>query len=360
MALPDPMLIGPYDIVDLMLRAAVAALNLFVAAQLARSSPHRFVAVSGALFCLGISAYAIVSPAAVDNAIGMLRQPLVVMAVLAPAFFWWFGIALFRDGFRWRHAYALPPLLLLALYGLRCAGGADLRLAAELLHQFTLMLLLAHIVTLAVRDFSNDLVDARRRFRLAVALALPFAGIVTALGETYGLLEPLPAWLSPLHAVMLLALSFAFALWITGTRQELFAPAEAAPQPRADLLAPAELLELGRLKAAVANGACYETELTLGMLARQVGVPEHRLRRLVGKGLGYRNFAAFLNDHRISEAKRRLADPQRSREQIVSIAFGLGYASLAPFNRAFRQLTGTTPSEYRSRMMARVIDSGKN
>jgi AraC-like DNA-binding protein len=352
------MVIGAYDIADLMLRAAVAALNLLVAAQLARTRPPRFVTVSGALFCLGVAAYAIVSPADIDKALGIAREPLVVMAVLAPALFWCFGLALFRDTFRWRHAYAIPPILLLAFYALRFAGSDDLTFAANLLHQLTLVLLLGHIVVLAVRDFGNDLVDARRRFRLVVALALPAVGIATAAGETYGLFGPLPPWLSPLHGVLLLALSFAFTLWIASTRQELFAPAAEAPQPRADLLTSPELIELERLKTAIANGACFEPDLTLGALARQINVPEHRLRRLIGKGLGYRNFSAFINDHRVSEAKRRLADPERSREQIVAIAFGLGYASLAPFNRAFRQLTGTTPSEYRSRMLARVIDSG--
>jgi AraC-like DNA-binding protein len=353
------MIAGGYDIADLMLRTAVAALNLLVAAQLARVRPPRFVTVAGGLFCLSVACYAFVSPAGVDEALGIAREPLVVMAVLVPAFFWWFGIALFRDAFAWRHVYALPPVLLLGFYVLRQAGTGRIDLAAELLHQAVLILLLAHIVVLAVRDFGNDLVDARRRFRLAVALALPAVGIATAAGETYGLFGPLPPWLSPLHAALLLLLSFAFALWITGTRPELFAQQADAPQPHTDELSPAELLELGRLKAAIADGACFEPELSLGALARRVNVPEHRLRRLIGKGLGYRNFSTFLNDHRVGEAKRRLADPQRSREQIVSIAFGLGYASLAPFNRAFRQLTGTTPSEYRSKMLARAIDSAK-
>ena len=61
--------------------------------------------------------------------------------------------------------------------------------------------------------------------------------------------------------------------------------------------------------------------MSLSTLATKVAIPEHRLRRLIAKGLGYRNFAAFLNAHRVEEAKRRLADPVRSREQIVSIAF---------------------------------------
>jgi AraC-like DNA-binding protein len=83
------------------------------------------------------------------------------------------------------------------------------------------------------------------------------------------------------------------------------------------------------------------------------------VRRLIAKGLGYRNFAAFVNEHRIAEAKRILADPARAREQIASVAYGLGYASLPPFNKAFRQQTGVSPSEYREQELVRVVESRK-
>ncbi len=147
---------------------------------------------------------------------------------------------------------------------------------------------------------------------------------------------------------------------MTAVRKDLFVSALSVPQPRTDELGPAELLELQRLRTAIARGICFEPDLSLTTLARQLNVPEHRLRKLINKGLGYRNFAAFLNDQRIAEARQRLADPQQAREQIASIAFGLGYASLAPFNRAFRELTGVTPTEYRAQALARHVASGNS
>jgi AraC-like DNA-binding protein len=141
-------------------------------------------------------------------------------------------------------------------------------------------------------------------------------------------------------------------------RPDLMMPAVAV-SPRADVLTPAEVIELARLREAVAAGVCTEPDLSLGTLAERLKLPEHRLRRLINKGLGYRNFATFLNDHRVSQAKRMLADPENSRQQIVTLAFELGYASLAPFNRAFRELTGMTPTEYRAQALAKVGDSGK-
>jgi len=349
------MISEPLDTAEIMLRAGAAALNMLMMVQFARLRPLRFVTAAGALFCLSIASYTLVS----DPSPGDPGEALVILAVLTPVFFWWFGIALFRDSFEWRHVYFVPLVLLLAFYALRLGGGTY-HVAGALLHQATVILLLIHVFSLAVLDFRNDLVDARRRFRVAIALILPLVGITIAGVETYALYGALPVWLGPLHALMLFALSFLFALWLTATKPELFALAAEAPQPRSDLLTPAELIELERLKSAVGNGACLEPEMSLSTLATKVAIPEHRLRRLIGKGLGYRNFAAFLNAHRVEEAKRRLADPVRSREQIVSIAFGVGYASLAPFNRAFRQLTGKTPSEYRSQALSQMIDSGKN
>jgi AraC-like DNA-binding protein len=212
--------------------------------------------------------------------------------------------------------------------------------------------------TLVVREFQNDLMDSRRRFRLAVALVLPAVGLVIAAAETYALFRPLPGWLGLLQASALLVLAGAFALWLTAIKPDILAMTQpGAPRLRPETLTAAESIELDRLQAAIAGGICLENELSLATLAARLKLPEHRLRRLINKGLGYRNFAAFLNDHRVAHAKRILADPANSREQIVAVAFELGYASLAPFNRAFRQSTSMTPSEYRAQALGKIVGS---
>ena len=76
-------------------------------------------------------------------------------------------------------------------------------------------------------------------------------------------------------------------------------------------------------------------------------MPEHQLRALINTRLGYKNFSTFLNGYRVDEARERLADPTQSRVQILTIALDAGFASLPPFNRAFREKTGMTPSDYR-------------
>jgi len=42
-----------------------------------------------------------------------------------------------------------------------------------------------------------------------------------------------------------------------------------------------------------------------------------------------------------------LADPRYRNEKILTVALEVGYGSLAPFNRTFKETTGRTPSEFR-------------
>ena len=90
----------------------------------------------------------------------------------------------------------------------------------------------------------------------------------------------------------------------------------------------------------------------VGRLAAELAVPEHRLRQLINQRLGHRNFAAWLNGHRVEAARERLADPALVALPVLTIAMDLGYGSIAPFNRAFREATGMTPTDFRRQALA--------
>lgn len=99
-------------------------------------------------------------------------------------------------------------------------------------------------------------------------------------------------------------------------------------------------------------GLWRQEGLTIGALAGRLAIPEHRLRRLINRALGHRNFPAYINGHRIAAARALLDDPEKADLPILSIAHEVGFASLGPFNRAFRQITGQAPSDYRRDALA--------
>ena len=91
---------------------------------------------------------------------------------------------------------------------------------------------------------------------------------------------------------------------------------------------------------------------TLGLLALKLAVLEHRLRRAINRHLGHRNFNAYINGLRLAEARAALADPARRATSVLEIALEAGFASIGPFNRAFKAASGMTPTDYRERALA--------
>jgi AraC-like DNA-binding protein len=104
------------------------------------------------------------------------------------------------------------------------------------------------------------------------------------------------------------------------------------------------------LDAAMSVDRLYrDPDLSVAGLARRLEVPEYRLRRLINRRLGHRNFSAFLNGHRLAEVRAALADPAKADRPVLTLALEAGFGSIGPFNRAFKAETGLTPTEFRRR-----------
>ena len=117
--------------------------------------------------------------------------------------------------------------------------------------------------------------------------------------------------------------------------------------------------QLSALTRALEQEKVYLTRgLSVGGLAKRLAIPEYRLRALINKRLGYRNFNALLHKYRLRDACERLADPSKAHLPILTIALDVGYQSIAPFNQAFRGVMGCTPSDYR-RQHTNIPDSLK-
>ena len=88
----------------------------------------------------------------------------------------------------------------------------------------------------------------------------------------------------------------------------------------------------------------YSKDISIQDVANDIGYDYHYLSNLLKKHLNT-TFRAVLNEYRISHAKYLLTS---SNNSVSEISRECGYDSICSFNRNFRQLTGTTPSEYRN------------
>ncbi len=93
--------------------------------------------------------------------------------------------------------------------------------------------------------------------------------------------------------------------------------------------------------------AFKEHDLKISTLANRLGVSQHRLRSLINQTLGYQNFSTFINKYRIKAIKDVFDDFEKKHIPILTIAMDCGFSSLSPFNHAFKEGEGVTPSEYR-------------
>jgi len=342
--------------IDLILRGGTFGILMLVIARLLRRPEFTVLCATGILFGVsGLVEIILNAPPVVE----MLSPPGIVMLALQQLHFitlLWFVQALFDDRFNWQIAHFWPVAAAVPLVAGASFAPADWHLYFKMALVAMNVTLLALIIHRAVRHRGSDLVDERRSFSLALAFSVPPFTLFVFVTNLTSLDAPLNASLCLVYSAVYFVLALGFSIWLTTLKDGLFERSGNGSMPAVSHgeLSAADRLELDRVVKAMDGGLYLEPGLTIGGLADILSVPEHRLRRLINGGLGYRNFAAFVNDYRIREAKRRLADPEMAREQIIQHAFSLGYASLAPFNRAFRERVGVSPTEYREAVLMRA------
>jgi AraC-like DNA-binding protein len=89
-------------------------------------------------------------------------------------------------------------------------------------------------------------------------------------------------------------------------------------------------------------------ELKLEELAKMAALTPHELSQLINESCRT-NFSDYVNRYRVEELKRALHDPDRNQASILDLALASGFNSKSAMNRVFKQQTGMTPGEFRSR-----------
>lgn len=334
---------------ELLLRGAAVGALIVWAIGFATSRANRSLRAAGSLFCLAAIGFALNEDAGARSAIGPVTYPLWLLSVAAAGYFWLLVVALFED----RKLSGRDVLIPIVLTVSGVAAYLSPLVAQPPLwvcHHLMEVAIAGHAMVVIARSWRDDLVEARRRLRGPVMTAVTAFVLMWAGLELRRLAVPggpdFGVWVAGALAIMTVAAAAAF----LDMRAVLFgaarpiAPNKAAaeePDPFADLRQ--------RVETLMNKDEIWRHEgLTVAALAEAARVPEYRLRAFINDDLGHRNFSAFVNQRRIEAAKLALADPGRARETIAAIAFELGFGSLGPFNRAFREAAAMTPTEFRA------------
>jgi len=341
-------------LLEVVLRTAASLQLLLVAIVLlaGRRDPQRWL---GALCCAGVIAFILTSVPRSD-ALGFLLVPLTALCVTKAAFLWLLARCLFDDAFRIRPVH-VAACALVALYGtwqqlvLDRSGPLDVTSVTALAGLgFEVLVLTLVTLTLAEawRGLAGDLVERRRRLRVLVVAAGGAYVAIASLVQGYNLVmgTHTPPLLVGLNLALIFALGCAALATLVQPRAADWLTAD--EPPAASRLDAIERQALVALTRALDREAIYRQEsLTIGQLAAHLRVPEYLLRRVINRGLGFRNFNDFLHSYRIREACDRLGRREQDHLPVLTIALDVGYASIGPFNRAFKARMGLTPTAYR-------------
>lgn len=343
------------------LRGGAVVILLLRVAVLARDARSNPVSRYSALLLASIAAYIVDSSPGFGALDLRLRVPIHVIAAGTTAAFWIAMGTIFDDEFslRWYHALGWAALVMLgAVDMVRHPMSVDVARTVLSLS----FLLLGSWYALAGR--ATDLLEWRRRLRVWYAIVTALYAVLIIASEWLwsGGLSAAP--LSLANAAGLMGFIFLFAVLgsLPAAGQQLTpAPVQPRQTPSPENDAPpaaptgSDAPQLAALRKLIDHDKVYrEPDLSVASLSQKLDIPEHRLRHLINRQLGHRNFSAFVNGYRLAEAEAALSDPAQAAVPVLTIALDAGFGSIGPFNRAFKAHAGLTPTEYRRARLGAV------
>jgi AraC-like DNA-binding protein len=343
-------------LVDVLLRFASLTITALLVILLVRDAWKFTPARYAVAFFITSMAYSLTSAPEMLRLPSPLYEAALLVAVPSMGLVWWMARSILEDDFK------LGPLEwgVMAVASAFKLGWAlqDMGITPPA-HSFRYIgtyvlsfLLYGHILWVALSGFRNDLVEARRGIRVWLVLVVALSGAATTIVELLGFSNATESIVN--HAASLPIMLWAI-LWLTKLQTEKVFYQLASDEPTSALnIQPKEAPTYRRLIEVMETETAYKDyRLTIQSLAKRVEAPEHQLRALINRTMGYRNFSAFLNRYRINFAKSLLADPEQIRLPILTIAMDSGFQTLSTFNRAFKAMEDETPSMFRARVLHR-------
>ncbi|MEO1037649.1 MAG: AraC family transcriptional regulator [Pseudomonadota bacterium] len=280
---------------------------------------------------------------------------LHVLGLVPCGFAWLFSRALFRPTDRPEH---WPGLIVGALFvsclvrylaGPAPAGGWLGYVGGVQALIGSAMLLMTFVEAIDGKASAR----AERRFRTIYATCY---SVIVGLSIVAGLPE-LAAWQATVQATLAsVALVAAAAAYRYRLRNPL---ADAAPaKGKASPVVPRPQLAERMQRLLHDERVFLDPDFKVADLASMLELPDYRVSQCIVNDLGFKNFNQMINTYRVTTAKELLAAHDNAATPVLVIAMDCGFASLGPFNRAFKAQTGMTPTQYRRRVVSESAGAG--
>ncbi len=104
--------------------------------------------------------------------------------------------------------------------------------------------------------------------------------------------------------------------------------------------------EVNQIRSLMENEKPYlNPDLNLSQLAKEAKMTRAQLSQVINGGFN-KNFNDFVNSFRVNAFKEKLNQGKHEQLSLLGIAYDCGFNSKATFNRVFKKLTNTSPTEF--------------
>lgn len=349
------------QVVQYFVSALAISQLLFMGLSYLTHYSHHALSKLVASYSLGLASYIILMMPVIQASPLPLKQIFLLLAIISPFMLWVISHHLFTNQVKtpiWAWSVLLTYISLRLVGSSAVALGYELNgLLSAVLMYLPLIVMLAfsfHAIFLAIHHFNNDLVEHRRKLRVAFVFTM---GLIVSIIVASGFLQFLPETVHIFFIGMMFLHALFFNIFIFRLHEEsprVAASGEPVSQPNIrTFYSRSDNTFYDQLNATLERDLLYASPgLTIKTLANAMQVREYMLRRFINQKLGYRNFNQFLNEFRVGKAIEILKKNGESSAKISSIALDVGYASLSSFNKAFKELQGITPSVYRNKLVS--------